>query len=717
VRQSDASFVSTLRPSKRQRQSAITVAGVSAVVLAIAAPFAKLPLAPEPAFLPTYQSALIVFDLITALLLLGQYRILRSVGLLLLASGYIFSAVMAAAHALSFPGLFAPAGLFGSGPQTTAWLYFLWHGGFPVFVAAFALSPPAHQRATAGDATKAVVSALALGSVAGIAMVALATSLHEWLPAIMSGNSDAPGKLVVACITWLMGIAALTIIWRRAPHTVLDLWLMVVMVVWTADTALAAVFNSARFDLGWYGGRVYGLLANGFVLGVLLLENGSLYARLAATNRLLAEKNGQLADASRLKSEFVANMSHELRTPLNAIIGFSEVLKDGVVGELPPEQREYVADIHSSGQHLLQLINDILDLSKIEAGRMTLELDPVDIIPLFEQSLAIVRERALARGVQLSLDVHGTKNTLMLDARKTKQIVYNLLSNAVKFSGGGGTVMMRVRRVRAADVRDWGASGTTQVRMPMPQVSTEHFLEIMVEDEGIGIAPADANRLFSMFSQVDSSLSKETEGTGLGLVLIDQLARLAGGTIALSSTPGQGTRFFVWLPWREADGTRQDDRSHPSSWPASDMAESCALVIEDNDYAAELIRLQLEPEGFEVVHKASARAALDWLATSQPELIILDLLLPDADGWDLLTQFRQGDSPLAHVPIVIVSIVADAPKGFALGATAVLQKPFSRDEMLAALQEAGFESQPESVRSRFVDEVHRALLPEPRPAE
>jgi CheY-like chemotaxis protein len=410
-------------------------------------------------------------------------------------------------------------------------------------------------------------------------------------------------------------------------------------------------------------------------------------------------------------------MSHELRTPLNAIIGFSEVLKDGVVGELLPEHREYVADIHSSGQHLMQLINDILDLSKIEAGRMTLDLDPVDVTPLFEQSLPIVRERALARRIQLSLDLHGVKATLMLDARKTKQIVYNLLSNAVKFSNDGGTVTMRVRRVRATDVKDWGASGTTQVRMPMPQVSADHFLEIMVEDEGIGIAPEDANRLFTMFSQVDSSLSKEAEGTGLGLVLIDQLARLAGGTIALSSTPGQGTRFFVWLPWREADGNRTDERTSHSSWPASDMAQSTALVIEDNDYAAELIRLQLEPEGFEVVHKASARAALDWLAAAQPHLIILDLLLPDVDGWDLLTQFRSPGSPLAKVPVVIVSIVADAPKGFALGASAVLQKPFSRDEMLAALQEAGFESHPEDVRSRFVDEVHRALTPETRSAE
>ncbi|HEY8047594.1 MAG TPA: MASE4 domain-containing protein, partial [Ramlibacter sp.] len=668
--------------------------------------------APEPGFLPSYQSAMVVFDLVTAILLLGQYRILRGNALLLLAAGYVFAAVMGTAHALSFPGLFAPRGAIGGGPQTTAWLYFLWHGGFPVFVLAYALCAPSSYRTATGSPAEGILASLALGAVSALLLVLLATVPSDLLPPIMAGDSDAPGKVVVAAIVWVMGLAALGVLWRRRPHTVLDQWLMVVLCVWAADTALAAVLNHARFDVGWYAGRVYGLLASGFVLAVLLMENGSLYARLAQTNRLLAEKNGQLADASRLKSEFVANMSHELRTPLNAIIGFSEVLKDGVVGPMQPEQREYVTDIHASGQHLLALINDILDLSKIEAGKMTLDLEPVDVAPLFEQCISIVRERAVVRRVQLVVDVVDARLPLMLDARKTKQIVYNLLSNAVKFSNTGGRVTLHVRRVRAGDVRDWGAAGLTQVRMPMPQVSTDHFLEILVEDDGIGIAPEDAARLFTMFSQVDSSLSKEAEGTGLGLVLIDQLARLAGGTVALSSSPGQGTQFFVWLPWQEADGSSAIERNSApsSSWP-TDQSEAIALVIEDNDYAAELIRLQLEPEGFEVVHRATAHAALDWLAAAQPQLIILDLLLPDMDGWDLLSQFRKSDSALGTTPVVIVSIVADAPKGFALGASAVLQKPFSRDEMLAALQDAGFSSHPDEVRNRFVDEVHRALAP------
>ncbi|HUR87892.1 MAG TPA: MASE4 domain-containing protein [Ramlibacter sp.] len=712
MRQPDASFVSTLRPADRQRRAATFVALFSALFFIGAAPFAKVPLQQVPAFLPVYQSALVVFDLITAVLLLGQYRILRSRAMLLLAAGYIFSAVMAVAHALSFPGLIEPRGVFHSGGQVTAWLYFLWHGGFPVFVFAYACTKPKEHRIAHGPARAGILASIVLGVLAAGALITLAAGVLGVLPPLMSGNTDAAGKGTVAAITWLFGLAALVVLWRRKPHSVLDLWLMVVLCVWAADTALAAVLNGARFDVGWYAGRIYGLLASGFVLAVLLLENGSLYARLAETNRLLAEKNGELADASRLKSEFVANMSHELRTPLNAIIGFSEVLKDGLVGELRNEQREYVADIHSSGQHLLSLINDILDLSKIEAGKMSLDLDPVEIVPLFAQSMSIVRERALARNVQLDIDIQIERETLFLDARKTKQIVYNLLSNAVKFSMQGGRVLLRARRVDASDVRSWSGSGSTQVRMPLPQVSSEHFLEILVEDDGIGIAPADAERLFTMFSQVDSSLTKEVEGTGLGLALIDQLTRLAGGTVALSSTPQEGTRFYVWLPWREAEDAPDSisERDMPSTTPVG-QSHSVVLIVEDNDHAAELIRLQLEPEGFRCARVATAQAALAWLSDGPPELIILDLLLPDMDGWDLLTRLKHADSGVNHVPVVIVSIVADAAKGFRLGATAVLQKPFSRDEMQGALNQAGFVSNPVSAL-RLVDEVHRALAPD-----
>ncbi|MBC5766415.1 MASE4 domain-containing protein [Ramlibacter albus] len=682
-----ASFVSTLRPTPAQRRAAIGVALLSAVFFVAVAPFAKVPLHQVPAFIPMYQSAIIVFDLITAVLLLGQYRILRAQSMLMLASGYIFSTLMATAHALSFPGLFAPGGIIGGGGQTTAWLYFLWHAGFPVFIVGYALSKPnGNTRPATGSPLRGIAASVAMAGVLAGALVALPTVFHDSMPRIMAGNSDAPTKVVVAILTWLVGLAALALVWRRRPHTVLDLWVMVVLCVWTADSALAAVLNQGRFDIGWYAGRAYGMLASGFVLGVLLLENGSLYARLAETNRLLAVKNGQLADASRLKTEFLANMSHELRTPLNAIIGFSEVLKDGVVGDLEPAQREYATEIHSSGQHLLSLINDVLDLSKIESGRMSLELEPVNIATLLEQALPIVREAAADRGVELQLDVPRDLGLIAVDARKTRQVVYNLLSNAVKFTTAAGRVVLRARRVGVERLETWQSDGPTELRLPPPTLECAEYLEITVQDNGIGIAPGDADRLFTMFSQLDSALSKDVEGSGLGLMLVSQLSRLHGGSVALGSTPGKGTQLVVWLPWREwTGGTPGSDApgfSVDGGWNGETV-----LVVEDNDHAAELMRLHLEPEGFRVVRVATARAAIDWLAAGRPRLVLLDLLLPDMDGWDLLQHLKHPGSPTGQVPVIIVSIVPDVQRGLALGASAVLQKPFSREELLEAVQE------------------------------
>jgi signal transduction histidine kinase len=278
--ESRRAFLSTQPAGSRQRRLAWAVVLVSVAVFLSAAPFAQTRLAAIPAFLPTYQTALVVNELVTAVLLFGQYGILRSRALLVLACAYLFSALMAVMHALSFPGLFAPAGLFGAGPQTTAWLYFLWHGAFPLMVIAYALmdEKPRHGRGGPGLAILAAVAAVG----AAVALLTLLTTAgHDALPVIMSGDRDVPAKRFVATASWLLCLAALPLLWRRKPHTVLDLWLMVVVCAWVFDIALASVLNAGRYDLGWYAGRVYGLLAASFVLAVMLLENGMLYARLA----------------------------------------------------------------------------------------------------------------------------------------------------------------------------------------------------------------------------------------------------------------------------------------------------------------------------------------------------------------------------------------------------------------------------------------------------
>lgn len=450
-----AAFLGTLRPGRSQRRLAVVTIAVSFALFVAAAPFAKVQLPQVWAFIPVYQSALVVNDLITAILLFGQFKILHSRALIVLAAGYLFTALMAIAHALTFPGLFAPGGLLGAGPQTTAWLYMFWHGGFPLFVIAYAMIKD--RRPIDGSRDRAAVEIRI--SVVAVVLIALgatllATAGNALLPNIMDGNRYTPAMIMVVSSTWVFSLLALAALWRKRPHSVLDLWLMVVACAWLFDIALAAVLNGGRFDLGFYAGRIYGLLAASFVLVVLLLENGVLYTRLAqsharereksaesqrlgaeleALNRTLAEKNRQLQEASERKSEFLANMSHELRTPLNAIIGFSEVLKDGLSGPLSDQQREYVTDIYTSGRHLLALINDILDLSKVEAGKMTLDLEVVEIDKLLEGSLSIIREQATSHRIELVREIEPGLGALQLDPRKTKQIIYNLLSNAIKF--------------------------------------------------------------------------------------------------------------------------------------------------------------------------------------------------------------------------------------------------------------------------------------------
>ncbi|MGI4836878.1 MAG: PAS domain-containing sensor histidine kinase [Janthinobacterium lividum] len=277
--------------------------------------------------------------------------------------------------------------------------------------------------------------------------------------------------------------------------------------------------------------------------------------------RTLEEKNVELEHASHMKSEFLATMSHELRTPLNAVIGFSEALKDGMAGDMTDTQREYITDIFNSGQHLLSLINDILDLSKVEAGMMALELEPVELQSLLSNSLLIVREKAALQRIQVKLVTQTDVGIIDLDLRKTKQIVYNLLANAVKFSESGGSVVLSVDRVAREQV------GIIEGDRPiygfkLADSEYRQFLELSVSDTGIGIAKDSMNKLFKAFSQIDSSLARKFEGTGLGLAMVKQLVELHGGSVAVASLEGAGARFVVWLPIRRSTAVE-------APWPKS----------------------------------------------------------------------------------------------------------------------------------------------------
>jgi len=268
-----------------------------------------------------------------------------------------------------------------------------------------------------------------------------------------------------------------------------------------------------------------------------------------AIEETLKKQKVQLQIASRAKSDFLANMSHELRTPLNSIIGFSEILRDGLSGEkLAFKQRDYVTEIFKNGHYLLTLINDILDLSKIEAGKMTLNLEEVYLPMLIQNTLVIIKESAANHMIQLNLEIREEIGNVYVDSVKIKQILFNLLSNAIKFTKQGGKVMVKAQFIKSPDTQsaptaDENLTETAESQPP-------DLLEISVSDTGIGISQQNLQKLFKPFEQLDNSLSRKYKGTGLGLAMVKRLTELHGGQVSVKSELGVGSTFTIRIPYQ-----------------------------------------------------------------------------------------------------------------------------------------------------------------------
>ncbi len=388
----------------------------------------------------------------------------------------------------------------------------------------------------------------------------------------------------------------------------------------------------------------------------LRTRNSELAAALTENTRLfyeLEEKSKQLEIASRHKSEFLANMSHELRTPLNAIIGFSDVLLEKMFGELNAKQTDYLQDILGSGRHLLALINDILDISKVEAGHMILERTQFALADVLQNGLRMMHDRAGRRGITLQLELDPAMGPMEADERMVKQVVVNLLSNAVKFTPDGGQIDVRAQR-------------------------KEGEIWVSVRDTGIGIAPEDQTRIFDEFQQARSGTAKLEEGTGLGLTLSRKFVELHGGRIWVESEVGAGSTFTFTLPVR----TRPDETSLEAM--PTHLAGPTVLLVEDDARAIELLTLYLTADNFNVVVARDGSEGLMLAHRLHPSAIILDLMLPRVDGWDFLAQAK-ADSDIANIPVIIVSILDERGKGIALGAAEYLVKPVDRNYLLDAV--------------------------------
>ncbi len=383
---------------------------------------------------------------------------------------------------------------------------------------------------------------------------------------------------------------------------------------------------------------------------------------LQAANARLQEAVQRAEEASRYKSEFLANMSHELRTPLNSIIGFSALLEQGVPGPLTEKQQRHVGHIHASGQHLLAIINDILDLSKVEAGRLELHPQPFLVQDALEAVVSDMRPQAEAKEVAVQLRAGEGLGTLWADPVRVKQILYNLVSNAVKFTPAGGRVAVTARCVPGPP----GPPGDSARQA----YGSGEFLEIAVADTGIGIKAEDLGKLFREFGQLDASLARRHQGTGLGLALTKRLVELHGGTVAAAS-PGEGlgSTFTVTLPLRP---------------PAS---RGRILLVEDDAPIRTAVAEALRNAGFEVGEAADGEGALARAAEAPPALVILDLCLPGLHGLEVLRRLRAAGG-IRHLPVIVLTGVEPerVEEALALGADEFLAKPFSLSVLIDAVE-------------------------------
>jgi PAS domain S-box-containing protein len=390
----------------------------------------------------------------------------------------------------------------------------------------------------------------------------------------------------------------------------------------------------------------------------------ALTARLNEREQRIARQNSALERANRLKSEFLANMSHELRTPLNAIIGFSEVMVDGLVGDLNDQQADYAGEVLSAGKYLLSLINDILDLSKIEAGKMKLQYSVLDPRLICENALSIVRSRAQKNNIDLVLDFSEQVGSFLADERMVKQILYNLLSNAVKFTKRG------------------------RVTLKSHLCENSNFVLFVVEDTGIGISKEDQQDLFKPFQQVDGSAARQFEGTGLGLALCKNLVELHSGYVTLESEVDVGSRFEVALPYIQDASPMADPGARGDGCNLLDPTNALtALIVEDEDPAAELLTLHLSTANWKVIRARGPWEGHALLDEVKPGLIVLDLLLPSLNGLEMLEQIKS-DPKTSHIPVIVVSIIGEEnrQRAMALGAADVLQKPVSQAKLLESLK-------------------------------
>jgi signal transduction histidine kinase len=513
-------LLATLPPSKVQTRLAFSVVATLLLAFVLTIPFTNIQLPQVDAFIPAFETAIIFNDLVTASLLFAQFSILRSRALLVLASGFLYTALMVIPHLLTFPGAFAPTGLLGAGLQTTAWLYYFWHAGPPVAVIAYALLKDEGKRAGGSERASAVIIGRCVALVSSIVcmMTWLTIEKDSFLPKIMAGTIEANRDvlLLIGALIAFLNAVALLLLWVRR-RSVLDLWLMVMSCAWLAETVVTASVTG-RFTFGYYASRLYAFVAVFSVLLVLLSETMALYSNLVySTLRRRSNQEGRKIAMDAM----AASIAHEVTQPIAAMTNNSHAALI-LLARTPPnieEARVALNAIVSDGDRASAVITSLRAMFKRETNRRA----SIDANDLIQEVLKLIDADLRSRQVAVSTELRAGLSQLFADRAQLQQVFLNLFMNAIE----------AMRTV---------TDGTRLLRIRSDFIQEHSGVLITVEDSGPGINSRDKDRIFEPF------FSTKSTGTGIGLAICQSIVESHGGYIRVSDNHPRGAIFHVALP-------------------------------------------------------------------------------------------------------------------------------------------------------------------------
>jgi signal transduction histidine kinase/CheY-like chemotaxis protein len=665
-------FLSTALAGSGEKRLARIVIAISLLAFIAGVPFVRTPLVRMPAFIPAYEAALWINDTIIAVLLFGQFSRRRSRALLALAAGYLFDACMVVAHALSFPGGFSDTGLLGSGPQTPAWLYVFWHFGFALFVLAYAI-----MARRPGDIAQAPPRPAIARAVIGVALLAavltfLATAGHDLLPVVINdGNYAMLVTKGVSPAVWGISVAALLVLWRRSIPTVLELWLMVAMLARLLDIAFSVIIGTNRYDLGFYAGRLYGLLASGFVLGVFLYDINRLYAKVADALTLAERRNAELAQSreefARVQrfeaiGQLVGGVAHDFNNLLTVIIGALDLtLRDA---NLPPRARRMIDMSMAAARRGSELTGQLLTFAR----RQVLQPEVVNANEVIA-SLETFTARAATERIEVASDLSPVLWPARLDRSQFETALLNLVLNARDAMSGAGRIVIRTGNVTLA-------AGTH------PDLPAGEYVRISVTDTGMGMTKEVAARAIDPFFT-----TKEVgKGSGLGLSQVYGFVRAASGGLRIESEPGEGTTVEIYLP-KSTERPRRPQSFDLVPIRAADGDETI-LVVEDDPDVLNVAVSGLLDLGYNVKTATNAAEAMTVLRREADiDVLFSDVVMPGGmNGAELAIEARR-IRPGLKVLLTSGYTAAVLTEDHGLSERLeVLRKPYRREELANKLR-------------------------------